>query len=84
MGPGRKTGQTSKTVFRGGYGIFYYRFPLNNVLNTHRYNGNGQQNYTIIATTEAQRPIGRCRTSEPRLGLRPALSSARRRPGGDL
>lgn len=49
--PGARAGKTSKTVLRGGSGIFYYRFPLNNVLNTIRYNGNGQQNYDIIAAT---------------------------------
>jgi hypothetical protein len=49
--PGGKAGQTSKTVFRGGYGIFYYRFPLNNTLNALEYNGRGQQDYTINATT---------------------------------
>ena len=27
--------------------MFYNRFPVNNVLNTIRYNGNGQQNYDI-------------------------------------
>jgi hypothetical protein len=51
--PGGKTGTVSKTVFRGGYGIFYYRFPLNNVLNTLRYDGSGQQNYDIIAASNA-------------------------------
>ncbi len=45
--PGGKPGKTSKTVLRGGSGIFYYRFPIANVLNALRYNGNGQQDYTI-------------------------------------
>ncbi len=49
--PGAKPGKTSKTVLRGGSGIFYYRFPLNNVLNSIRFNGNGQQNYDIIAAS---------------------------------
>ena len=49
--PGGKAGKTSKTVFRGGWGVFYYRFPLNDVLNTIRYNGNGQQNYNIVSAT---------------------------------
>ena len=49
--PGGKAGKTSKTVFRGGTGLFYYRFPLNNVLNTIRYNGSGQQNYDIISAS---------------------------------
>jgi hypothetical protein len=49
--PGGKPGKASKTVFRGGYGVFYYRFPLNSVLNSIEYNGRGQQDYTINATT---------------------------------
>jgi hypothetical protein len=49
--PGAKPGKTSKTVLRGGSGLFYYRFPLNDVLNTIRYNGNGQQNYDIISAS---------------------------------
>lgn len=51
--PGGKAGSVSKTVFRGGYGIFYNRFPLANILNTIRYNGNGQENYDIIAASNA-------------------------------
>jgi uncharacterized membrane protein YgcG len=49
--PGGKAGQTSKTVLRGGSGIFYYRFPIADVLNALRYNGFGQQNYLINAET---------------------------------
>jgi len=49
--PGGKAGQTSKTVLRGGSGIFYYRFPLADVLNALRYNGFGQQNYDINSNT---------------------------------
>src|SRR6185312_9747371 len=49
--PGGQAGKQSKTVFRGGWGIFYYRFPLNDVLNTIRYNGHGQQNYNIVSAT---------------------------------
>jgi len=45
--PGAKPGKTSKTVLRAGSGIFYYRFPLADVLNALRYNGFGQQDYTI-------------------------------------
>jgi hypothetical protein len=49
--PGGKPGKTSKTVLRAGSGIFYYRFPLGDVLNALRYNGFGQQNYLINAET---------------------------------
>ena len=49
--PGGKAGRTSKTVLRGGAGIFYDRYPLSDVLNTIRYNGFGQQNYLINQLT---------------------------------
>jgi hypothetical protein len=49
--PGGKAGKTSKTVIRGGYGIFYNRFPIGNVLNALRYNGSGQANYSINQST---------------------------------
>jgi hypothetical protein len=49
--PGGKPGQVSKTVFRAGSGIFYYRFPIADVLNALRFDGHGQQDYTINSTT---------------------------------
>jgi hypothetical protein len=49
--PGAKPGKTSKTVLRGGYGIFFNRFPISNTLNALRYNGSGQQNYSINQST---------------------------------
>lgn len=49
--PGGKAGKTSKTVLRGGYGIFYNRFPIADTLNALRYNGLGQQNYSINNST---------------------------------
>ena len=55
--PGGKPGKTSKTVLRGGSGIFYYRFPLADVLNALRYNGFGQQNYLINAETTTTNPF---------------------------
>ncbi len=50
--PGGKTGQNSKTVLRAGAGIFYDRFPLSDFLDTIRYNGFGQQNYSINPSTD--------------------------------
>ncbi len=49
--PGGKAGKTSKTVLRGGFGMFYDRFPVSEVLNALRYNGSGQQNYSISSNT---------------------------------
>jgi hypothetical protein len=49
--PGAKAGKTSKTVLRGGWGIFYDRFPITDTLNTIRYSGQGQQNYSISSTS---------------------------------
>lgn len=51
--PGGKAGSTSKTVLRGGAGIFYDRFPLNDYLNTIRYNGSGQQNLLVNQSTDS-------------------------------
>jgi hypothetical protein len=49
--PGGKAGKTSKTVLRGGTGIFYNRFPIADVLNALRYNGTGQLDYSINQST---------------------------------
>src|SRR6185437_8379415 len=49
--PGAKPGKTGKTVLRGGVGTFYDRFSVNSVLNTIRYNGTGQQNYSVNITS---------------------------------
>jgi hypothetical protein len=48
-GFGRSRGRLSspKTVVRGGYGFFYDRFAVNNVLNTIRFNGTNDVSYTI-------------------------------------
>ena len=40
-------GQQSKTVFRGGYGVFYERVGENLTLNTIRLNGENQQQFTV-------------------------------------
>jgi hypothetical protein len=40
-------GNTPKTVLRAGYGIFYDRFPYQNVLEAERLNGVLQQQYTV-------------------------------------
>jgi len=46
--PGQsKNNPRPKTVFRGGFGIFYDRFSESNVLTAERYNGIAQQQYVI-------------------------------------
>ncbi len=52
--PGK--GKTPKTVFRGGYGIFYTRFPQGDVLQALRYNGTEQTNYLITNNNGATSP----------------------------
>ena len=49
--PGAKGNRPSKTVLRGGVGIFFDRFAENSVLNTLRFNGSAQQNYLITANS---------------------------------
>ncbi len=43
-GGGKKT---AKTVLRAGYGVFYERFPIGNILNTDRFNGVNQQEFIV-------------------------------------
>jgi hypothetical protein len=45
--PGAKKGQNSKTVIRGGFGIFYDRLDESDVLQALRFNGVTQTNYNI-------------------------------------
>lgn len=45
--PGAKQGKPSMTVIRGGYGWFYDRFTVANILTTLRENGVNQQSYII-------------------------------------
>ncbi len=47
--PGAKGKTASKTVIRGGYGIFFTRFPVGNTLQSLRFNGFTQTNYLITA-----------------------------------
>jgi hypothetical protein len=45
--PGPASKSKPKTVLRAGFGVFYDRFALNNVLAAQRYNGITQQQYVI-------------------------------------
>jgi len=45
--PGGKKGQNSRTVIRGGFGIFYDRFDESDTLQALRFNGVTQTNYNI-------------------------------------
>ena len=47
IGPSSGRGRAPKTVLRAGFGYFYDRFSLSNVINTERYNGVNQVQYTI-------------------------------------
>ena len=42
-----KSGSSPKTVIRGGFGMFYQRLDVMNVLNAERYNGVTQQQYVV-------------------------------------
>lgn len=46
LGPKARSGQ-SKTVLRAGFGIFYDRFALSNILTARRFNGSDQQQYVV-------------------------------------
>ncbi len=74
--PGGKAGKTSKTVLRGGAGIFYNRFPLADTLNALRYNGNGQQNYSINPSTVDATRLAVLSFFSPSPGAAPVIPSA--------
>ncbi len=44
-------GKSTRTVLRGGFGMFYDRYSESYVLNTLRYNGINQEQYTILSPT---------------------------------
>ncbi len=49
--PGRWSGGRPKTVVRGGWSMFYDRFPVSDVLTAYRYNGANQLNYVLYNPT---------------------------------
>jgi hypothetical protein len=48
-GVGKTKSGTPRTVLRGGWGVFYARFPESNILNTARFNGKTQVTYIVNA-----------------------------------
>jgi len=44
---GGKTGSNPKTVIRAGFGMFYQRFDITNLLTAERYNGSVQRQYVV-------------------------------------
>lgn len=61
-GVGSKKG-TPQTVIRGGFGIFYDRFTLTNVITTEQENGLNQTLYTITDPTPGCTSLATCSTS---------------------
>jgi hypothetical protein len=49
--PGATGKQGSKTVIRGGFGMFYTRFDLSNIMTAERYNGVVEQQYVVTDPT---------------------------------
>jgi len=45
--PGGKSAKSAATVLRAGFGMFYDRFPISNILTAGRYNGIVQQQYVV-------------------------------------
>ena len=46
--PHVRRGVSPSTVLRAGFGLFYQRFDIVNVLTADRYNGSSQQSYTVV------------------------------------
>jgi hypothetical protein len=56
-----------KTVLRAGFGMFYTRFPLSDIVTAERYNGTVQQQYVVTNPDCFPVPVIPCSTSLPAL-----------------
>ncbi len=75
--PGAKNGKPAKTVLRGGYGWFYDRFAVSNILQTIRQNGvNQTQNVVNYASGAAQPSAPTIYTLSPNLKAAISMQAA--------